>query len=60
MQPDFFDDFLFNSIYRKGAASTFTQKNIELWNKSPDELRHAKSLFSAKKIATDFVKTLPI
>ena len=43
----------------KIVTDSFRCQAAKLWNAAPLELRQAKSLYTAKRIIKDFVKTLP-
>ena len=42
------------------AKSTFINDATRAWNKAPINIKHCKSLYSAKKAIKVYVKSLPI
>ena len=42
------------------ARNTFYNDGVKAWNKIPDNIKICKTIWSAKKAITSFVKTLPL
>ena len=54
-----------NNILKESAKSNVTMNTylndaIKAWNKCPEDIKNAKSYFSAKNLIKSFIKTLPI